>query len=302
MSLPDDVRAHAARVVDGARWVRIDEDALTAFTSDGPVPEPALDPESHYLEGGYEAVARYLLSLDVINFGSGWFPTLRKRQDPASGRPLSGYNTVAWGLTDRFRLNGPWTNDELRAVSAIEIAAVLGQSADHELMSLYAQALRQFGAFLGDADVLEFVTAAKGSAVTFATNLARGMPMFRDTGFFKRAQIAPADLALAGIGTWTDLDALTIFADNLVPHVLRCEGVLVYDPQLAEHIDARHILGRGWELQAEEEIRASAVAACARLAPQLGVSERVLDAWLWNRGQDPAIKAHPRHRRCCVYY
>ena len=27
-----------------------------------------------------------------------------------------------------------------------------------------------------------------------------------------------------------------------------------------------------------------------------------LDGWLWNRGQSPEIKAHPRHRARSVYY
>ena len=57
----------------------------------------------------------------------------------------------------------------------------------------------------------------------------RGMAMFDDRGFYKRAQIVAADLALAGVARFRDLDRLTIFADNLVPHVLRCDGVLVYD-------------------------------------------------------------------------
>ena len=52
-----------------------------------------MDPEIHFLDGSDEDVARYLLALDSINFGSGWFPTLRKRP----GR--SGYATVAGALT-----------------------------------------------------------------------------------------------------------------------------------------------------------------------------------------------------------
>jgi hypothetical protein len=36
-----------------------------------------LDPELHFLDGPAEEVARYVLVLDAINFGSGWFPTLR---------------------------------------------------------------------------------------------------------------------------------------------------------------------------------------------------------------------------------
>ena len=64
------------------------------------------------------------------------------------------------------------------------------------------------------------------------------MAMYDDRGFYKRAQIVPSDLASAGVARFKDLDRLTIFADNLVPHVLRCDGVLRYDERLAAHIDA----------------------------------------------------------------
>jgi hypothetical protein len=89
--------------------------------------------------------------------------------------------------------------------------------------------------------------------------------MWRDVGYFKRAQIVPSDLALAGVADVRDLHELTIFADNLVPHVLRCEGVLVYAAPLAAHVDAGKALPPGpWE----REIRACAVHACALLAPR----------------------------------
>ena len=58
----------------------------------------------------------YMLALDTINFGSGWFPTLRKRVDPANGRTVSGYFTVAWNLADHFRAHGAWDNEQLRAL------------------------------------------------------------------------------------------------------------------------------------------------------------------------------------------
>src|SRR2546427_3522457 len=101
-----------------------------------PGPPPVLDPERHYLEGSREDVASYLLTLDAINFGSGWFPTLRKRPG------CSGYYTVAWALADRFRADGPWVPAELRELDAPTVAGVLEQEPDHELMDLYAQALR----------------------------------------------------------------------------------------------------------------------------------------------------------------
>ena len=108
--------------------------------------------------------------------------------------------------------------------------AVLGQEPGHELMGLYAEALRDLGRFLGDRRALDLVAEAGGSAERFASMLAAGMPFFDDRGFWKRAQIAANDLALAGVAEFTDLDRLTIFADNLVPHVLRVDGVLRYDP------------------------------------------------------------------------
>jgi hypothetical protein len=125
------------------------------------------------------------------------------------------------------------------------------------------------------------------------------MAMFCDRGFYKRAQIVPADLALAGIAEFGDLDRLTIFADNVVPHVLRCDSVLRYDPRLAELIDSGRRLRPGPQ---EREIRACAVHACELLAARLGLAPRVLDNWLWNRGQGAEYKARPRHRCRTVYY
>jgi hypothetical protein len=294
MGLPDDVRAGAAEIAAHATQVRIDLDTLAAID---PAPAPALDPERHYLEGPPEDVASYLLTLDAVNFGSGWFPTLRKRH--AGGRPVSGYFTVAWALADQFRAHGPWTNAQLRALRADEVARVLGQAPDHELMALYAQALRSLGSFLGERSTLDVVQQARGSAVALAETLAGGMAMFHDPGFFKRAQIVPSDLALAGVAEFSDLDRLTIFADNLVPHVLRCDGVLVYDERLAARIDAGRPLRMGAQ---EREIRGCAVHACRLIAERLGVDERTLDQRVWNRGQAPAYKARPRHRCHTVYY
>ncbi|MEA2409723.1 MAG: hypothetical protein QOC77_284 [Thermoleophilaceae bacterium] len=290
MGLCDEVRRHCATVAAGARWVEIDVNALDAIE---PGPPPELDRERHYLDGPPEAVAAYMLTLDAINFGSGWFPTLRKR--PAS----SGYFTIAWALADHWRAGAGWSPAELLAITAAEVADVLGQEPEHELMALYAEALRSLGAFLGDRSALDVIAAADGSAERLASMLAAGMPFFDDTGFYKRAQIVPNDMALAGLVTFHDLDRLTIFADNLVPHVLRVDGVLRYDATLAERIDRGELLPPGGP---EEEIRACAVHACELISARVGVPPRVLDTWLWNRGQEPRYKAVPRHRTRTTAY
>ncbi|HEX8855246.1 MAG TPA: queuosine salvage family protein [Thermoleophilaceae bacterium] len=290
MGLTDEVRRSCAEIAANARHVRIDIDRLGDIE---PGPPLHLDPERHYLEGSREDVAMYMLTVDAVNFGSGWFPTLRKR--PGS----SGYYTIAWSLADRFRERGPWSPEELRSISADEVAEVCGQERGHELMTLYAEALSQLGRFLGERSALEVIDAARGSAERLAEQLAHGMEFFHDVGFYKRAQITANDLTLAGVAAFEDIDRLTIFADNLVPHVLRMDGVLVYEPALAELIDAERLLPPG---EKEREIRACSVHACERIAERLGVPPRVLDVWLWDRGQGPRYKARPRHRTRTVYY
>ena len=290
MGLCDEVRRFCAELAESARWVEIDVDRLDDVR---PGPPPALDPERHYLEGSPEEVAMYMLCLDSINFGSVWFPTLRKRPG------CSGYGTVAWSLADRFRASGPWSPGELRALDPATVARVLGQDPGHELMGLYARALADLGAWLEDRTALDAVGAAGGSAERLAEQLAAAMPFFDDRGFYKRAQIVSSDLALAGVANFADLDRLTIFADNLVPHVLRVDGVLRYDRALAARIDAGELLEPG---EQESEIRACAVHACEQIAHRLGVPARVLDTWLWDRGQEARYKAVPRHRTRTVFY
>jgi hypothetical protein len=284
--LTDQVRQTCRAIAESAKFVSIDLDRLAELDSG-----QAADPD--FVEGTPADVADFVLTLDSINFGSGWFPTLRKRPG------LSGYLTVESALADRWRSVGPWSVSELRALKGVDVAAVLGQEPDHELMELYAQALRDLGRFLGARRALDLVEDAEGSAERFASMLAAGMPFYDDRGFWKRAQIAANDLALAGVAEFSDLDRLTIFADNLVPHVLRVDGVLRYDPVLAARIDAGELLPPGEE---EREIRGCAVHACELIAERLGIPARSLDTALWTKGQAPKYKSVPRHRTRTVFY
>ena len=290
MSMTDQVREGCRSIAENARFVSIDLERLGEVE---PGPPPALDAERHYLDGTPEDVADYMLVLDTINFGSGWFPTLRKRPG------MSGYFTVAASLADHWRAGRAWSAAELRALRGSDLASVLGQEPDHELMELYAEALRDLGRFLGARRALDVVAEADGSAERLASMLVSEMPFFDDRGFWKRAQILPNDLALAGVAEFSDLDRLTIFADNLVPHVLRVDGVLRYDAALAARIDAGELLPSGEE---EREIRGCAVHACELLAERLGMPARLLDTALWNRGQAARYKGVPRHRTRTVYY
>jgi hypothetical protein len=306
------VRSACARVADRARQVTIERDAIPAYAAALPLtlPDAPPDPQAHLLTGTAEERAAFWLTLDAINFGSGWFPTLRKR----AGR--SGYYTVAGGLRERFAAAGPWAAGELASIDARELAEVLGQEPGHELMALFASSLGDLGRHVArdyGGRFLSVVEAAEGSAVALAGLLA-GWDCFADVSsydgfavpFYKRAQIVAADLDDGGVVAWTDRHELTMFADNLVPHVLRLDGVLRYAPELLARIDRGELIEHG---SAEEvEIRACALHAvelivAARAAgPGAAVSPAAVDRLLWNRGGGPRYKARPRHRSRCTAY
>jgi hypothetical protein len=285
------VRDGCSAIARAAHWIEIDASAATyaAGTS-------GLDPAIHLLEAQPEDVARYVLILDATNFGSGWFSELALAH--------GGIATTVFTrrLTEHARgRGGPWTPSELRSIGVREVADVYGLSFGHELADLYADALRQLGRWLGRRTALEAIAAARGSAARLATQLVAGMPAYADPGLLKRAQITANDLALAGVAEFHDIDRLTIFADDLVPHVLRCDGVLRYAEPLAVRVDGGELLPHGDPM--EVEIRACAVEACERLASRAGVPPRTLDNWLWHRGLElPDAYGFRRHRTRTTAY
>ena len=293
MTLTDDIRAGAERVAAVARSVRIRYEAIEPYArtlAGGSPPAPDLEGASD------EERAAFSLQLNAINFGSGWFPTLRKPPG------LSGFRTVEAGL----RRHGPWTAEELKHLTPEAVARTLGQDPAHVLMGHYARHLNELGERIGGS----FLAFARGHATVedLATSLA-GWPTWRDVSpygadtipFFKRAQIAAADLALSRLGPTGGVERLTLFADNLVPHVLRLDGVLELDAGLVARIDAERPLVH--DSPEEVEIRACALHAVERLVQAHGATTATaVDNILWHRGAGARYKARPRHRAPCTAY
>ena len=186
-------------------------------------------------------------------------------------------------------------------------------------MQHFSTALNDLGRFVLDrfngsfTDLVDSAGSSAGSLV----QLLKNMPYFNDVAFydgyevpfFKRAQICAADLSLAfdgrDWGHFEDLDQMTIFADNLVPHVLRIDGILTYEKSLIARINAGDLIPAG-SIE-EVEIRAGAVQAVELIKKQTAESGKMitspaLDNFLWNRGQLAVYKALPRHRTRCVFY
>jgi hypothetical protein len=306
MGFCDEIRGACARVAARARHVRVVEEVVPDYARtlpDASPPAPDLAPGA-----SDEDRAAFSLQLNAVNFGSGWFPTLRKPPG------LSGFRTVEAGL----RVRGPWRASEPEGIETAEVAAAFGQDPGHELMALFARSLRELGAHVQAEHGGSFLALARsggGSAEALAGRLAR-LPMWHDVSehagealpFYKRAQIAAADLHLQGLAPAADLPALTLFADNLVPHVLRLDGVLTFDPELVARIDREEPLQHG--SPQEVEIR-----ACALHAVELLVAEKrrqagsdaasnatIVDNVLWHRGGQARYKSRPRHRARTTAY
>lgn len=298
MPIADEIRAACARVAGRASHVRIVEEAIGPYART----LPADSPPAPDLEGAdLEQRAAFSLTLNAINFGSGWFPTLRKPPG------LSGFRTVEAGL----RARGPWPAGELCAIEVAQVAATFGQDPGHELMALFTRALRELGERVRsdhDSSFAALARSGEGSAVALAERLAT-WPMWNDVSvhegepvpFFKRAQIAAADLHLTGIAPARDIGRLTLFADNLVPHVLRLDGILELEPELVERIEDGLLLEHG--SPEEVEIRACALHAVELLVAAHGsTTATAVDNVLWNRGALPRYKARPRHRARTTAY
>ena len=315
------IRERCAQVTAGARLVHLDPEAVTAYAArliaeghgrdEGP-PDPWLA-----TEGDAESRAALVIALDAINFGSGYHPLLTKRPG------LSGAVTMATSLREHAERAGGVTAADLTAVTPAGAHEIFGQPHDggpvDKLMTHVAVALEDLGRLVSesyDGRFVNLVDDAHRSAARLVGVLDQ-LAFFHDVAvwhdlevpFYKRAQLTAADLARAfagtGPGAFDDLDRLTAFADNLVPHVLRVDGVLRYEPELADYIDRGELIRAGSE--AEVEIRAGGVHAveqlCAAMTDQgQPTTPQELDFVLWFRGGAPRYKAVPRHRTRSVFY
>jgi hypothetical protein len=317
--LLDDIRTACARVSDEAEWVHIDHGRLDSYAGELP-PRlgeiGAVDP-GRVRTGDDEATASFVIALDAINFGSGYFPYIRKRPG------MSGYFTIASSLRDHADAHGPLTTDVLHTFDVDRCANVFGQKLDggpaEELMSCFARALQNLASHVDErhgSSFVQLVRSAGGSAALLVQELDR-IPEFHDVStyhgydvpLYKRAQITAYDLAEAfghvGLGAFGDVHRLTMFADNLVPHVLRVDEVLRFHPDLVARIDRVEDITSGSE--PEVEIRAVALHAVELLVERLrarghDVTSGQVDSWLWTRGGSERYKSVARHRTRCVFY
>jgi hypothetical protein len=318
-NLLDHVRSACQEVTSRARYVHIDRSRIPAYAASLPLDELLLirvDPRDAY-SGSEEDLVAFVLTLDAVNFGSGYLPNLKTASD------ASVYFMIATALKARFEGRGPFTPQELSTLEPRHCSEIFQQDCNNEgcreLMAHFTKALNDLGDLIltrFDGKFRNLVIQANSSVEELVKILIE-MPYFRDVAqyqqmaipFYKRAQITAADLFLRfegrGPGRFRDLERLTVFADNKVPHVLRLDGILSYEDSLASRIAVGAPIPAGSD--EEIEIRASAVHAVDLLIEELrrtghDTLSMYIDFYLWNRGQAPRYKLMPRHLTRTVFY
>jgi len=301
-----------------AKHVKIREDRIAAYAATLPNAPPAnvLDGQHHY-SGDAEGTACYILALDSVNFGSGY-----QRHLVMEGWELiddSLYFSISSRLKNFFDRHGPLTARHMSSIDTDECIALFelnGKGAySFEFARLCALALRELGQTVvqrHDGSCLDFVRSSGGSAASMVRLLA-SMHHFNDVHeyrghiipFYKRAQIAAADLHLAfarlGETLFSDIGRLTMFPDNGVPHVLRTDGLLDYTQDLAARIGRGENIPMGSE--EEVEIRACAGHVVEQLAFHKNMIPMSVDHILWHKSvEDPRYREAPAHLTLTPFY
>lgn len=311
------VREMAEFVAVSADHVAINYGAIDDYTAALLKKYPVvtgLDAGTHFVsEASPAATAAFVMALDAVNFGSGWFAAAQK-----AGVALE-YTVISGCLKRAFatgRMNTPQKWAEASPADCHDIFGMpRGVSPELDgLMTLFAEHLQTAGSFLVrdyGGDVLNMLEASGYSAPVLA-GIVAAWPTFADVTqykgvevpIYKRAQILAADMQLA-LGGFSGMEELTSFADNMVPHVLRHGGILEYTPELAAAIDGGVMIEHG--TPEEVELRACGIHAVELMkqsAQKQGfdVTAVNVDHILWNRGYEPDIYARPSHKTMTIWY
>ncbi|KAK9285492.1 hypothetical protein L1049_024686 [Liquidambar formosana] len=260
----------------------------------------------HYFDDGPLTV-QYLFVLDALNFC--FWPDKDLSYDHlASGLKAALQNDKSVFDADRLqKYTGPQLRDLLKWPRPLPLE-------DERVRLLHEVGLELEKSFEGKASNL--VKSCGKSAVELVSLVTRHFPGFRDHSvykghqvfLYKRAQIFAADLWGAfkgqGYGEFHDISSITIFADYIVPAVLRELGVLRYSTALASIIETNGEIGSGSE--EEVELRACSVYAVEKMRELIEIKSGKqvlsvdLDLWLWSSGiHFPTLK---HHRTLSIYY
>lgn len=327
---PDDtlgVLTGTAPVVREGTLVTLDAEAaerLAGRWAEQPWPAVAADFAAMHFNDGGERTANWMLLVDALNFCFWGEPDEPRWSVEWRGQTWDGYYALAAACTRAMDEGVPLADAAFLAdLTADQLAGVLRPAPGCPTIPLFAERLanaREVGQVLGkryDGQMSHVIEAANYDAVALALRLARDFSSFADVAewneqpvpLLKRAQICVADIHTAfggaGWGALKGIERLTAFADYKLPQMLRREGVLLYEPELAELIESYTLIPPGAE--AEVEIRAAtvwAVELLRRALTRAGIQQTAsaIDYRIWLESQSAPPDGVPYHRTRTIFY
>lgn len=318
-----DVRKSARCIVEQARFVHIDAanvSAVAAQISMGKFARPTPEDTNPFHATSVEQAAMWCFILDSVNFCF-WSDTERERWfvEDAHQEFHDGY----WALVAALRraageiplFDPAWFS----TMTLGRVRHLFRGQGEIPLIEKRKEALRELGqGFLkSKKSAWELVREADGGIVEFIDQILERFPLYRDEamyhgrriGIYKRAQILCQDLALTlsayHIRPFKNLGVLTAFADYKLPQLLRCDGVLRYDPSLALRVDKKQQLRSG--SPEEIEIRGATILAVEEIRRELDlVGQRMtsadVDNILWTEAVRRGTAMNPHHRTRTTNY
>lgn len=317
------VRRETARIMDSALHVQIDEGSVrrhAAAMAERAHRAPAWDRDRQFCDGS-ERTAEWIFVLDTLNFSFWPDPGRRRWRVSWKDEMHRGYFALSCalkrGLLEGYPLDDP---SRYAALDDATLAYILRGEGEIPLLAERGAMLREHGRILCDrweGKFTNLLKAAKGSASRLVDLLVGEFPGFRDVAyvdgtpvhFLKRAQILASDLWGAfggeGWGAFSDMQALTAFADYRIPQILRSLRILVYGTRLAAQVDAEEPVAPG--SREEVEIRAGTVQGVEKLVAALrrrGIeaSAFAVDWHLWKDSHSNEHNLRPYHLTRTVWY
>ena len=311
-------------VIDQAEAVKINRAKIAELCQEWarqPFATPPWDENVHWTSGDPAKLANYILVLDCLNFCFWPDPGQTRWQIEYNGQTMGGYQALAASLKRAAEEGVPITDAAWLAQADEQALAHIfrGQGAI-PLMDRRVFNVNEVGRVLQDkyhGQFAEAIEACQHSAVVLVELLARDFSSFNDIAdwnghtvrIFKRTQITAVDIFGSfhgqGLGEFSDLDALTAYADYKIPQVLRALGIMEYAPKLASKVDAQELIPAG--SREEVEIRAAMIWSIEYICQELAKNKAPrapyeLDWFLWNLGQQPLAHEKPYHRTRTYFY
>ncbi|XP_039259045.2 queuosine 5'-phosphate N-glycosylase/hydrolase-like [Styela clava] len=276
-----------------------------------------------------------IFAIDVLNFS--FWPDIpgKKYAVKYGGKLWTGYWSLVAALKRAEDEGKPVYDSEFMAeVEKKEFSDIFRSDTEIEipLLDKRFEGFKESGRVLLEkfnGSFINCIRQCERDAVTLMNLVVENFPSFRDesvfqnqrVAFYKRAQILVADIWCCfegkGLGEFTNIDEITMFADYRVPQSLEYFEILKYSEELKKALSQRIVFPPGHRF--ELEIRGSSIEAIERLTSQVrklladddikesklsGVNSITVDNFLWDYAREHREKINhlPFHLVRTIFY